>query len=193
MSGLAAILIFVVGLGLVLCPLARADQSVTLVWNPNPDSSVAGYMIHYGSDTNNFDHQADAGTNTSCSVAGLQSGGSYYFVVSAYDVNHNESPPSSPVEYVMPVATQTVTVVANPAGAGSVIGGGSFVTGSSVTVTAVANRGYTFSNWTENGTVQSRLARLQLFSGRQSQSHRQLRLYRAGFSAPACRCPGSKR
>jgi hypothetical protein len=51
--------------------------------------------------------------------------------------------------------TNTVAAQANPANAGGVTGGGSFVTGSSVTVTATANTGYTFTNWTENGTVQS--------------------------------------
>jgi hypothetical protein len=51
--------------------------------------------------------------------------------------------------------TNTVATLANPANAGSVNGGGSFLTGSSVTVTATANGGYTFTNWTENGTVQS--------------------------------------
>jgi len=51
--------------------------------------------------------------------------------------------------------TNTVTTSANPAGAGSVNGGGSFVTGSSVTATATANSGYTFANWTENGIAQS--------------------------------------
>ena len=51
--------------------------------------------------------------------------------------------------------TNMVATAASPAGAGSVSGGGSFVAGSSVTVTATANSGYTFANWTENGTVQS--------------------------------------
>ena len=51
--------------------------------------------------------------------------------------------------------TNTVVAQVNPANAGSVTGGGSFVTGSSVTVTATANSGYTFTNWTANGIVQS--------------------------------------
>ena len=47
----------------------------------------------------------------------------------------------------------TVTVEANPAIGGMVSGGGTYVTGLSCTVTAVANESYTFSNWTENGVV----------------------------------------
>ena len=144
-------------MGLAFCPLAQADQSVTLAWNPSPDTSVAGYVIHYGSDGTNYSEQVDAGTNTVWNVTGLQAGGTNYFVVSAYDVNHNESPLSNPVEYVVPEAavTLTLSVAACPAEAGSVIGGGAFATGSSVTVTASANTGYTFANWTASGTVQS--------------------------------------
>ncbi|HXR06753.1 MAG TPA: hypothetical protein VN765_05450, partial [Candidatus Acidoferrum sp.] len=49
----------------------------------------------------------------------------------------------------------TVDILASPRQAGIVSGGGTFATNRSVTVTAKANRGYTFSNWTENGTVQT--------------------------------------
>jgi GH25 family lysozyme M1 (1,4-beta-N-acetylmuramidase) len=49
----------------------------------------------------------------------------------------------------------TVAVSASPSGAGSVGGGGTFAAGSSVTVTASANSGYTFANWTENGIAVS--------------------------------------
>ncbi len=153
--GRRAILFIAMGLGAVFCRSARAEQSVTLAWNPSPSASVAGYMVSYGSDGINFSNQVDAGTNTNWTVAGLQDGSTNYFEVSAYDVNYNESPPCAPVEYVVPVPAQTVAVAANPAGAGSVSGGGSYVTGSSVTVTAAANSGYSFANWTENGTVQS--------------------------------------
>jgi hypothetical protein len=51
--------------------------------------------------------------------------------------------------------TYTVTTQASPANAGSVTGGGAFSAGTSVTVTAAANSGYTFTNWTQNGIVQS--------------------------------------
>ena len=49
----------------------------------------------------------------------------------------------------------TVTVSANPSNGGTVTGGGNFTYGQSCTVTATANTGYTFSNWTENGNVVS--------------------------------------
>lgn len=43
-----------------------------------------------------------------------------------------------------------VTVSATPTGAGTVSGSGSYVEGSSVTVSTTANYGYTFSHWTKN-------------------------------------------
>jgi len=109
-----AILIFVTGLGLAFCPLTRAEQSVTLAWNASASGSVAGYMISYGSDGINFSKQADAGSNTSWTVTGLQEGSTNYFEVSAYDVNYNESLPSSPVEFVAPGAGQASQSASGP-------------------------------------------------------------------------------
>ena len=48
-----------------------------------------------------------------------------------------------------------VTVSANPSFGGTVTGGGTYNQGQSCTVTATANSGYTFTNWTENGAVVS--------------------------------------
>lgn len=49
----------------------------------------------------------------------------------------------------------TIAVTANPSNAGSVTGGGTYNQGQSCTVTATANTGFTFTNWTENGDVVS--------------------------------------
>ena len=44
---------------------------------------------------------------------------------------------------------------ASPSAGGIVVGGGTFAAGSSQTVTATANGGYSFVNWTANGSVGS--------------------------------------
>ena len=44
-----------------------------------------------------------------------------------------------------------INVSANPANGGTLSGGGTYTQGSNCTVTATANSGYTFTNWTENG------------------------------------------
>jgi len=54
-----------------------------------------------------------------------------------------------------PSSVFTVDVSANPSNGGSVSGGGSYTEGQSCTVSATANSGYTFTNWTENGNVVS--------------------------------------
>jgi exo-beta-1,3-glucanase (GH17 family) len=48
-----------------------------------------------------------------------------------------------------------VALSASPAAGGTVSGGVTFASGSLRTVTATANSGYTFANWTENGSVVS--------------------------------------
>jgi len=49
----------------------------------------------------------------------------------------------------------TVTLSSNPAAGGTTSGGGTFNSGSSVTVKAIPNAGYTFTNWKEGVTVVS--------------------------------------
>ena len=51
--------------------------------------------------------------------------------------------------------TYNITVSANPTNGGNVTGGGSYNQGQSCTVTATAYSGFTFTNWTENGSVVS--------------------------------------
>ncbi|MGD0812366.1 MAG: LamG-like jellyroll fold domain-containing protein [Verrucomicrobiota bacterium] len=149
------ILIFVMSLGLALCPLRLAAQSVMLAWDPSTSANAAGYMLYSSTDGTNFQSLLDAGSNTFCTVSGLVAGSTNYFQVVAYDINDDQSAPSSQIEYTVPNATQTLVVQVSPAGAGSVTGGGSFAAASVVTVTAAANSGYTFASWTENGTVLS--------------------------------------
>ncbi len=52
---------------------------------------------------------------------------------------------------IMPSAF-TITASADPTGAGNVTGGGSYNQGETCTLAATANNGYTFVNWTKDGT-----------------------------------------
>ena len=51
--------------------------------------------------------------------------------------------------------TYNINVSANPNNGGQVAGGGTYEQGQQCTVSATANASYTFTNWTENGTVAS--------------------------------------
>ena len=54
------------------------------------------------------------------------------------------------VSLELPVVNHTITVSANPAEAGTVTGAGEYEEGATATLTATANEGYEFVNWTEN-------------------------------------------
>ena len=54
-----------------------------------------------------------------------------------------------------PTTTYTITTSSNPTVGGTTNGGGIKTSGSSCTVVANANSGYSFSNWTENGNIVS--------------------------------------
>jgi uncharacterized repeat protein (TIGR02543 family) len=58
----------------------------------------------------------------------------------------------SSYQSLLSISTYTITVSAAPSAGGIVGGNGTFASGSSRTVTASANSGYTFVNWTENGS-----------------------------------------
>jgi uncharacterized protein YjiK len=51
--------------------------------------------------------------------------------------------------------TYTISASANPSNGGTVNGGGTYNYGDNCTLTATANTGYTFTNWTKNGTIVS--------------------------------------
>ncbi len=53
------------------------------------------------------------------------------------------------------IPSYTITATAIPAEGGTISGGGTYDQGQSCTLTATANSGYTFANWTENGEVVS--------------------------------------
>jgi hypothetical protein len=68
----------------------------------------------------------------------------------AMNVNH------SLIAHFAPAVDQrTITTSATPVAGGSTSGGGTFAVGSSVNLSATANAGYSFVNWTEGGLVVS--------------------------------------
>lgn len=53
------------------------------------------------------------------------------------------------------VTSYTISASANPSNGGTVTGGGTFAPGLTCTLTATPSEGFSFDNWTENGTVVS--------------------------------------
>lgn len=67
-------------------------------------------------------------------------------LVAAFEKDPDEPDPPTPV------TTYTVNINASPAAGGTVSGGGTYQSGASATVRAVANSGYTFKGWTKGDT-----------------------------------------
>jgi exo-beta-1,3-glucanase (GH17 family) len=96
------------------------------------------------------------------SFINLQPGGNYTvtpshpsYTFSPSSLTFNNLGSNQTGDFVASPSTSTITLSASPAAGGTVSGAGTFATGSSRTVTATANSGYTFANWTENGSVVS--------------------------------------
>lgn len=74
--------------------------AATLSWSPvttNTDGSelteLAGYRVHYGTESGNYTVSVDIADPTAASavIANLQAGTIYYFAVTAYDTSGNQS------------------------------------------------------------------------------------------------------
>ena len=79
--------------------------SVTLAWDGNTESDLAGYKVHYGGSSGNYTNSTDVGNVTTNRVDGLMQGARYFFVVTAYNTNGLESEPSNEISYTVPAAT----------------------------------------------------------------------------------------
>ena len=59
---------------------------ITLAWNQNPESDIAGYEVKYGTvNGGTYGTTVSAGNSTTTQVSGLSEGVTYYFVVVAYN------------------------------------------------------------------------------------------------------------
>ena len=96
-----------------------------------------------------------------------------------------ESDPSNTVNVMVGNPTYAINVSASPNNGGSVTGGGTYNYHQSCTVTATPNMGYTFVNWTENGTVVSTNASytFAVTANRNLMAHFQLQIFIITVSA----------
>ena len=90
---------------------AVADD-VTLAWDANPEPYPDGYMLYYKTGSccapydgvhptdPTLDSPIDVGDITQYTIYGLSNTETYYFVVTAYDTDHNESGYSNEVSYI---------------------------------------------------------------------------------------------
>jgi hypothetical protein len=107
-----------------MLPEASLAGEVKLLWDPSPSSSIAGYRVYYGTASGVYNAPLDAGKATMCTVSGLPVG-AYYFAVTAYDIDGQESNFSNEISatitpFIADVTTGLVAAYGFDEGAGSV-------------------------------------------------------------------------
>jgi hypothetical protein len=80
--------------------LVFAD-SVTVSWQPNSEPDLSGYKLYYGTTSRNYIFVRDVGDSTQVQVSGLTPGITYYFALTAYDINGNESGYSQEIPFTV--------------------------------------------------------------------------------------------
>ena len=135
------------------------------------------YVAHFVQSTNNFTITASAdpaeggsvtgGGNYNqgeeCTLTAMPNDG-YTFVIWAKNGSPVSDEPSFSfmvtenasyvAHFTHSVSGYTISVSANPEEGGVVSGAGVYAPGLTITLTATANEGYRFTNWTENGVIQ---------------------------------------
>ena len=119
-------IVLVVMAGLLLSPLAETAHSatVTLAWDPNPEPTVAGYRLHYGTLSGAYTNIVDVAASTRATISALLEGVTYYMAVTAYDTSGNQSGYSDEIVYTVPKAVGTEPSTGSSGGGG---GGGCFI------------------------------------------------------------------
>ncbi len=89
---------------------------VTLAWDANTESDLAGYRIHYGTASGSYAVRLDVGNVTTFRVMGLSEGTTYYFAATAYSTTGEESGYSNEVSHTVPTANRPPSTPQPPAG-----------------------------------------------------------------------------
>ena len=94
-------------LGFATSVQAANDGEVTLAWNANTESNLAGYRLLYGTTPGTYPNTIDAGNATTVTATGLNTGTVYYFAVVAYNSAGQTSAASSAVSHTVPGTPNT--------------------------------------------------------------------------------------
>jgi len=86
---------------LVVTATGSHAANVTLAWDSNAEPDLAGYIVYYGTASRIYPNTVDVGKVNSFEVTGLTSGQTYYFAVTAYDSQRNESSYSNEITHAI--------------------------------------------------------------------------------------------
>ena len=136
---------------LFLCITAELAESavVTLAWNPNSESDLAGYALSYGTTSGQLTTTIDVGNTTIYAFAIPDPTKVYYIAIRAYDTSGLFSPFSNEVATTPVVPALTVTNLAASLPSPQ-------LPGTTITFSATATGGtapYQYKWWVANGTT----------------------------------------
>ena len=100
--------VFALRLFLILVSLAQisaADDAlgtVNLEWDPNPETNIAGYFVHYGTTSGDYSQSQEVSTSPAATLSGLEPATTYYCVVQAFTTSGLRSPYSSEISFTLP-------------------------------------------------------------------------------------------
>ena len=138
----------VTGAGAYVAHFTLNGYDVTATANPTAGGTITGAGTYSYGDLATLTATANTGytfTNWTKGGTVVSTNATYSFTVTeAVDLVANFT-----------LKTYAVTVTANPTAGGTVGGAGTYNHGATATLTATANTGYTFTNWTKGGTVVS--------------------------------------
>ncbi len=117
LRSLAGLIGIAVALFLILFPSLACAVHITLAWDPNDEPDVAGYIVYYGRQSRDYDYDVDVGDYNSVTISGLVEDVRYYFAVTAYDSEGNESDFSQEIAY--PRTTTSTFSASDTSGGGN--------------------------------------------------------------------------
>jgi hypothetical protein len=94
---LAFVLAFVSSLVLPAAVHAAGEPAptVSLAWNANPEPDIAGYKVHFGTQSGTYSDVIDVRGATATALPQMLMGTTYYLAVSAYNTAGQEGPRSA--------------------------------------------------------------------------------------------------
>jgi hypothetical protein len=151
MKRLTMVLVAILSLALLHQPLTAhgatgsGQYPLTLHWDPSSSPGIAGYRVYYGTASGNYTTSVEVGNVTTDTVAGLTGGVTYYFAVTAFDTDGDESDFSNEISLVPGQTAVQLHMAANQQFVLTVSG----LTGRTYDILATQD----FSAWTVIGTV----------------------------------------
>ncbi len=89
---------------------AYAAESVSLAWDANVETNIAGYRLYYGALSGHYTQMLDVGNVTEATISNLTAGFTYFFAVTAYDSAGFESLPSNETSLTIAPGRLPVTI-----------------------------------------------------------------------------------